>query len=122
MFCRIYFQQAGYLFFVHFILAPLFRLFHLAGIVIRTILAEQRNLLAQRISQQLGHLMSAVDVVVRVVLTTVWQCWMLAWLVPHMQLLRALDTQALLQVVGNLSGVDEVDVQTIGHITWSHSI
>ena len=41
---------------------------------------------------------------------------------PHMQLLRALDTQTLLQVVGNLVGIDEMTMHTSGNILGSFLI
>ena len=87
MFCRIYFLQMHYLVFFHF-----------ARIVVGAILLQQRNLLAQRISQPAGHLMGTPDVVVRIVLAAFGKCRMLTGLVPHVELLGTFYTQRLARV------------------------
>ena len=43
-------------------------------------------------------------------------------LIPHVQLLRLLDTQRLFQVVSNLVGIDKETVHALGYIAWSNSI
>ena len=66
--------------------------------------------------------MSSVDVVVGVVLLSFRLTGLGVWQIPHVQLFRCLGAQSLLQVVGNLIGIDEVYIHARGNIARGHAV
>ena len=66
--------------------------------------------------------MSTIDIVVGVVLTALGHGGLLAWQEPHVQLLRGFAAKALLQIVGDAVGIDEMAVHALGHIARRYGI
>ena len=66
--------------------------------------------------------MGAPFVVVGIVLTTFRQGGMLPGLIPHVELLGTFLAQGGLEVVGNLVGIDIMDVQPLCHQTGSDAV
>jgi len=86
------------------------------------IFLQNGNFLTEGISQALGYLMGAPFVVVGIVLTTFRQGGMLTGLIPHMELLGAFLTESGLEVIGNLVGIDKMDMHTLGHQTGGDAV
>ena len=66
--------------------------------------------------------MGAVDVVVRVVLLALRLRRLRVGQIPHVEPLRGLCAESLLQVVGYLVRIHEVHVHALGHVARSHAV
>ena len=89
---------------------------------IGTIGLEQRDFLTEGIGQQLGHDLGTIDIVMGVVLLALRLGGLGTREEPHMEFLRALAPQPLLQVVRNLVSIDEMAVHAAGNVAGSHAI
>ena len=87
-----------------------------------TIFTQYGNLLAECIGQQIGYHSGAIYIIMCIVLLALWLRRLFAGSIPHVQLLRRLGSQTLLQVVGNGVGIYKVAVHAGGHILWCHTI
>ena len=87
-----------------------------------TIGLQHGNLLAEGISEQSGYDMGTIYIIMCIVLLALGLAGLLTGTEPHVEFLGALTAESLLQVVGDLVGIDEMAVHTTGHIAGSHTI
>ena len=79
------------------------------------ILLKRRHLACYLIDEESSHDVSAIDAVVRIVLTSFGMGWHLSRQEPQVQVFRLLGSQRLLQVVCDGIGIDERHVEPLGH-------
>ena len=86
------------------------------------VLLQRRNLLGQGISQCISYHMRTIDIIMGVIFFTLWNLRILAWHKPHAKLSAAFDTHLGFNVVGNLGGIHEWNIQCLGYMAWSYDI
>lgn len=83
---------------------------------------ECRNLLAYFISQSVGYDAGSIDIIMCIVFLASRNLRVLAWQEPHVKLAAALDAHTGLDVVGNLSSINERNIQCLCHMTRRYDI